>query len=991
MSLVRFTRRRALVALALLPAAETFAAVQPPTAGDKPEPPAPQTVKAAIAEAEKLRGEKKFAEAIAVLEARQKELGTPILPSEKRALILDIAYMHFFWANEAKKDYKNQEAIQHYQDAYTIFKTYDPKGAAGILNSISLVYKSVGETNKAIELLSQVLPIYQQLGDKSGEARLLNNLGSAHSSFGDKSKALFFFNQALLIRQQIIDKKGEATTFNNMGSVYDTLGDKSKAMECFNKALLIQQQVGDNSGKAGTLNNIGGLYSSLGAKIKALKFYNEALLTQQQNVDKTGQATTLNNIGLIYSDLGEKTKALEFYNESLLLKQEVQNKRGEATTLNNIGSVYKSVGETTKAIDFFNQALPLYQRVGDKSGEATTLNNIGSAYSALGKTTEASGFFGQALPIMQQVGDKAGEANTAHNLMVLFYGANPPIKNVALSVNFGKQSVNLYQYIRANIQTFGKDLQASFIKSVETTYRVLADILIAQGRLPEALQVLGLLKDQEFAELFRGADTSGGKNAKPDLAALTPREAAAQKRYDTAGKKITDLAAEFATTRRAYALEPTDAAKARLADLSRAQEAAQSDFSQVLAAITAEFQAATPSDALDKLKTLPESQAFADTLTTLRKQTAQNTVAVYTLVAPERLHCIVITPSTLAVRTTAIKVTDLNQLVKDFRVALENPKIDPRPQGKKLYDLLVKPIEADLKAVNAQSVLWSLDGTLRYVPLAALSPDGKTYMAQQTRHSSLFAPAALPGLVQAAKSKWNAAAFGVTTGRKENGVDFPDLPGAFAEIVALDKTIPTRAFVDSDFTEAALRNALAAHPPVVHIASHFALKPNNPSGSFLLLGKGSLRLEAIAQSRSRFFGGVELLTLSACNTASGGGTNENGVEVESFALLAQKKGAGAVLASLWPVDDSSTQALMQTFYDIHKAKPTLGKAECLREAQVALITGKVKPTLRRRGAVLPAAPAPAASAKWTRFASDPKAPCAHPFYWAAFTLAGNTK
>jgi len=48
------------------------------------------------------------------------------------------------------------------------------------------------------------------------------------------------------------------------------------------------------------------------------------------------------------------------------------------------------------------------------------------------------------------------------------------------------------------------------------------------------------------------------------------------------------------------------------------------------------------------------------------------------------------------------------------------------------------------------------------------------------------------------------------------------------------------------------------------------------------------------------FGGVDLLTLSACDTASGG-TGANGKEVEGFAVLAQRKGAKAVIATLWPV------------------------------------------------------------------------------------------
>ncbi len=50
------------------------------------------------------------------------------------------------------------------------------------------------------------------------------------------------------------------------------------------------------------------------------------------------------------------------------------------------------------------------------------------------------------------------------------------------------------------------------------------------------------------------------------------------------------------------------------------------------------------------------------------------------------------------------------------------------------------------------------------------------------------------------------------------------------------------------------------------------------------------------------FKGVDLLTLSACQTA--GEVGSDGKEVESFATLAQNAGASSVMATLWPIADS---------------------------------------------------------------------------------------
>src|SRR6202048_4864473 len=86
------------------------------------------------------------------------------------------------------------------------------------------------------------------------------------------------------------------------------------------------------------------------------------------------------------------------------------------------------------------------------------------------------------------------------------------------------------------------------------------------------------------------------------------------------------------------------------------------------------------------------------------------------------------------------------------------------------------------------------------------------------------------------------------------------------------------------------------------------------------------------------FGGVQVLTLSACNTGVGDNTAD-GKEVEGFGVLAQRQGAKAVIASLWPVADASTSRLMQDFYRIRESAPGITKLEALRQAQLGLLRG----------------------------------------------------
>src|SRR5262249_36433368 len=129
-----------------------------------------------------------------------------------------------------------------------------------------------------------------------------------------------------------------------------------------------------------------------------------------------------------------------------------------------------------------------------------------------------------------------------------------------------------------------------------------------------------------------------------------------------------------------------------------------------------------------------------------------------------------------------------------------------------------------------------------------------------------------------------------------------------------------------------------------------------------------------------------------------GNTAADGKEVEGFGVLAQRQGAKAVIATLWPVADASTKALMQELYRRHKTQPRLPKIEALRQAQLGLLHGQ-KPATKmgaqgKRNLTIIASVAEhsdSSTAALPRFPLNPWAPYAHPFYWAPFILIGNWK
>jgi CHAT domain-containing protein len=213
------------------------------------------------------------------------------------------------------------------------------------------------------------------------------------------------------------------------------------------------------------------------------------------------------------------------------------------------------------------------------------------------------------------------------------------------------------------------------------------------------------------------------------------------------------------------------------------------------------------------------------------------------------------------------------------------------------------------------------------------------------------------------------------------------LPAVQGELQAIvrPEVLPGSKHLDEAFTRQRLEASLGQ--PVLHIASHFRFLPGSDE-SFLLLGDGTgLSLRQLRTELPRLTG-VDLLTLSACETAVGGGIKADGREVEGLGVLAQKRGARAVMATLWPVGDASTGELMAQFYRQRQSQ-SLNKAQALQRAQLALLRGQSAApaaATELRGASTVRTPGQAQPRPYT---PDPQRPYSHPFFWAPFILMGN--
>jgi TPR repeat protein/CHAT domain-containing protein len=548
---------------------------------------------------------------------------------------------------------------------------------------------------------------------------------------------------------------------------------------------------------------------------------------------------------------------------------------------------------------------------------------------------------------------------------------------------FAKLSVNRLEEARRYLEGLDDDLRECFLEVHEDRYRWLADLFIEQGRLAEAENVLGMLKDFEAYEYVRRDTAAKGRSY--ERMPLSEPEAEIEEAFLSAGRSLAGLAREFealVSKRRVDGL-----AEAEVAAFDRIRvrlREAQAEFTNQLDALREEVagldtatQAAVASRNLDGVKSIRG---------TLRDAFGGDVIALHSVVLPGRTHIMLTTPRVQLVRTASVPAKELASMVLALREATQDPRRDPVPAGRALYDLLLRPIEAELEGARAKTLLLSLDGVLRYLPFAALH-DGERFLAERYE-LVLFTAATWDQLLDSPRSEWRVAGFGVSEGIGDL-VPLPNVAAELEGIVLGDDgrgVLDGRVWLDGTFTKEELVGALFDGYPVIHLATHFVLEPGKETDSYLLLGdRDRLTIAEVRENDFDFdFGDVQLLTLSACETAVPA-RGADGSEIESFGVLAQRQGARAVIATLWPVADASTALFMQRFYEVWTRMPGIGKANALQLVQKEFIAnekaGEEIALLSRRGCM--------DCIEGISDVTSHSPGYIHPYYWAPFVLMGN--
>jgi CHAT domain-containing protein/Tfp pilus assembly protein PilF len=731
-----------------------------------------------------------------------------------------------------------------------------------------------GSLRNALQAYEAILPAHP------GEPQVLLELAQTAMALGEYPRAIDASAQAGNFFRKKGDSTNEALASNVAASSYLYSGDYASALRDFQHALEIDRSTHDAKGEITRLSNIGNVYFFQGKYLDALEYYQLGMRrveeTAAESWNPSRRQLVLANLAILYQQLGQNQKALDYY--QLAQSTGAALPPAEyAQLLSNVGTIYRRLGDPVKALRNYQDAQAYFNKETLSAGQIHILQNIGIVYALdLHDLPRALDAFGQALKLAAATTNRR-ETVLAH----LFRG--------------------------------------------EAFFRL--------ERIPEATR--------DFEDALAGAHEIGAAEeqwtAHYSLGRIHRRNHENTRALDSFRQALNGiesvrsalgsagLKAEFLANKR----DVYDAAIDLLLETSAATPAQLFDL--IERARSRNFQ-----DALRSRMTLP---SFAE----LERRLDPHSLLIEYWVGPARLAALWVAGGKSGIVTRDMSPAD-TAAIRQFATALPAARNSEwRLQAAQIGGLLLAGIPITKPMAN---VLIVPDGLLNLLPFEALSTAaGKPLLLEQFAVSYLPSAALLPApgsQSPAPAFPWRRqlVAFGDPVAT-DAGVFADDrawmrLPQSARELRAVSSPLRGRAQVHAAAgnLKSRLTGGAADGAALLHFSTHAVADPVDSNRSRILFSpeRGSPGSEYLfwPEVAALKLSGVDLVTLSACDTEAGRMVRGEGVQSFSRAFLAA--GARSTVTTLWRVADSPTADFMGLFYrNLARGE---SKAEALRNAKL---------------------------------------------------------
>lgn len=798
------------------------------------------------------------------------------------------------------------------------------------------VYQA-GRLSEAVTLWQRAAEEAERHGDILRQSQALTYLSMVEYELGNWENAQRAIWQSLdlLQRPSALEAQGTlllAQALNHRGSLELALGQTEAALDTWKQAQTAYERADNPIGELGSQINQAQALQALGQYRRSRTLLEQVNQQLQAQPDSTLKADGLRSLGRALQTVGNLLEAKTVLEQSWSISGRLGATADTTATLLNLGNIARALQEYDVALDYYREA----------ANRSTTEVAIVQAQLNQVSVWVATQSFEEAGAVLPEIQERLSQLPPSRETLYA---------RVNLAESLMKLNVHLKNYPRP------LNSAAELLASAEGDARQLGDrraeayALIQLGKLyvqTQQWQQSQQVTEQalEIAQTIQADDLiARSSSLLGNVLRQRGDRAGALAAYQTAFETLQSLRSDLITINPEIqfafkdSLEPIYREYASLLLQPNATPSALKQARSVIEALQL-----VELDNFFKEACLETRPVQIDTID-------PHAAVFHPIILSDRLEVILSLPDgSLQHYHTPLPSDRIEEVLQQLysSIYLGYSEDEHRQPAQQVYDWLIRPAEQQLANQNVKTLVFVLDGFLRNLPMGVLY-DGRQYLVEQ------YSIALSPGLQlfpeTLERSQLKTLAVGLTEARQ----GFSALPGVAIELEQIATEVNAEVSIDRQFTRERFQRQLESEDfEVVHLATHGQFS-SNPEETFLLTWDDKIKVndfDLLLQNQERGDRAVELLVLSACQTAAGDRRAALGL-----AGLALRSGARSTLATLWSVSDRSTANLMTTFYEqLVQSSPKLTKAESLRQAQLKLL-------------------------------HDPR--YHHPFFWAPFVLVGN--
>ncbi|MBC7881637.1 MAG: CHAT domain-containing protein [Anaerolineae bacterium] len=375
------------------------------------------------------------------------------------------------------------------------------------LDKLASTYASEGNYPKALSLFQEYLVILGKQPDRKATMETLANVGRLHLLLKNYPKALDAFQQSLNLAGTLNDRKAEIVALSGLGQVYSENENFSSALPYFQRAAETARAIQDSNKELIALQDLASTYYALGAYANSASLYYQSLQIAQKNQVPRKELTAWNGLGNSMYQVGDLKGAVDYYKHSLEVARSLKDRSAEGQALGNLGLAYAELGDDyPTAIQYYEQDLAIARELKMPLAEGQALAFLGKVYLQLEDYTKARDYNRKSAEILGALKYSRGEGLSYVNLGVALL----KLGNLSESEKALRKSVAVLEPLQAKVSGDKADaLRVSLFEQQQRSYSALQQVLIAQNKPTEALEIAERGRARPFAELL--AERSSAK------------------------------------------------------------------------------------------------------------------------------------------------------------------------------------------------------------------------------------------------------------------------------------------------------------------------------------------------------------------------------------------------------------------------------------------------------------------------------------------------